>query len=178
MLDIFGGERRAVESLQAQVDFQRYTVMATYLTLSGNIVNAVIARAAYDEQIKVTEQMITLQKEQVGLTETQAQAGTVPYSNVLSLRSQLAATEALLPPLRQKQSQTEHLLATLSGRTPAEWMTPQLSLADIILPGNLPISLPSELVRQRPDILAAEAQIHSASAEVGVATAELYPVSR
>lgn len=175
VLDVFGGERRAVESLQAQVDFQHYSVLATYLTLSGNIVNAIIARAAYSEQIRATEQMITLQKEQVGLTETQAQAGTVPYSNVLSLRSQLAATEALLPPLRQKLSQTEHMLATLSGRTPAEWMPPQLDLADLTLPGSLPVSLPSDLVRQRPDILAAEAQLHSASAEIGVATAALYP---
>jgi NodT family efflux transporter outer membrane factor (OMF) lipoprotein len=174
-LDVFGGERRAVESLQAQVDFQRYIVLGTYLTLSGNIVNTIIARAAYDTEIKATEQIITLQKEQIGITEIQAQAGTVSYSNVLSLRSQLAATEATLPPLKQKLSQTEHLLATLVGHLPAEWTSPQVDLADLTLPSDLPITLPSELVRQRPDILAAEAQLHSASADIGVATAALFP---
>lgn len=174
-LDVFGGQRRAVESLQAQVDFQRYTVLGTYITLSGNIVNTVIAQAAYREQIKATDQIISLQREQVGITEAQAQAGIVPYSNLLSLQSQLAATEATLPALRQKLSQAEHLLATLVGRTPAEWASPQVDLQDLTLPSDLPITLPSELVRQRPDILAAEAQLHSASAEIGVTTAALFP---
>jgi NodT family efflux transporter outer membrane factor (OMF) lipoprotein len=174
-LDIFGGERRAVEGLQAQVDFQRYMVLGTYLTLSGNIVNTVIARAAYGEEIKAAEQTIVLEKEQVRITELQAQAGTVPYSSVLSLRSQLAATEATLPPLRQKLNQADHLLATLAGHAPAEWTSPQIGMADLSLPADLPITLPSQLVRQRPDILAAEALLHGASAEIGVATAALYP---
>jgi len=174
-LDVFGGERRAVESLQAQVDFQHYSVLGTYLTLSGNVVNTIIAQAAYGEQIKATEEMIDLLREQVGITDAQAQAGIVPYSNALSLRTQLAATEATLPPLRQKLSQTEHLLATLLGLTPAEYNSPQIDLTDLTLPVNLPVTLPSELVRQRPDILAAEAQLHSASADVGVATAALFP---
>jgi NodT family efflux transporter outer membrane factor (OMF) lipoprotein len=174
-LDIFGGERRVVEGLQAQVDFQHYTVLGTYLTLSGNIVNAVIAQAAYREQIKATERMIDLFREQSGITETQVQAGIVPYSNVLSLRSQLAANEAALPPLKQKLSQTEHLLATLEGLTPAEYIPQQVDLSDLTLPSDLPVTLPSELVRQRPDILAAEAQLHSASADIGVATAALFP---
>jgi NodT family efflux transporter outer membrane factor (OMF) lipoprotein len=174
-LDVFGGERRAVESLRAQVDFQRNTVLATYLTLTGNIVNTLIAQAAYSAQVKAAEEMIRVLKEQIRITETQVQAGTVPYSNVLSVRSQLAATEATLPPLRQRLSQTEHLLATLAGRTPAEWASPQIDLADLTLPNNLPITLPSELVRQRPDILAAEAQLHSTSANIGVATAALLP---
>ncbi|MGD0886217.1 MAG: efflux transporter outer membrane subunit [Thermodesulfovibrionales bacterium] len=174
-LDVFGGERRTVEGLQAQVDFQRYTVLGTYLTLSGNIVNAIVAQAAYREEIRATEQIINFEREQTGITEAQAQAGTVPYSNVLSLRSQLAATEATLPPLRQKLSETEHLLATLAGRTPVEWTPLQIDLADLTLPDELPITLPSELVRQRPDILAAEAQLHSASAGIGVATAAMFP---
>jgi NodT family efflux transporter outer membrane factor (OMF) lipoprotein len=174
-LDVFGGERRAVESLQAQVDFQRYMVLGTYLTLSGNIVNTIIARAIYGSEIKATEQIISLQKEQIRITEIQAQAGTVSYSNVLSLRSQMAATEATLPPLRQRLNQTEHLLATLVGRTPAEWTPPLVDLVDFTLPTELPITLPSELVHQRPDILAAEAQLHSASADIGVATAALFP---
>jgi len=174
-LDVFGGERRAVESLKARVDFQRYEVLGTYLALSGNIVNAIIAEAAYREEIKATEEIISLQREQIGITEAQAQAGIVRYSNVLSLQSQLASTEATLPLLRQKLSQTEHLLATLVGRTPAEWPPPPVDLAELTLPGNLPITLPSELVRKRPDILAAEAELHSASADIGVATAALFP---
>lgn len=174
-LDFFGGERRLIENLQAKTDFQRYSVAATYLTLSGNLVNTMIAQAAYSAQIEATEEMVRLLKEQVRLAEVQAKAGTVSYSNVLSIRSQLALTEATLPPLRQKLSQTEHLLATLAGRTPAEWVPPQIKLEDLSLPTQLPVTLPSELVHQRPDILAAEAQLHSASAEVGISTAALFP---
>ena len=174
-LDIFGGERRAVESLKAQVDFQRYEVKGTYLALSGNIVNTIIAQAAYREQIKAAEQIISLDREQVGISEAQWEAGTVPYSNVLSLRSQLAADEATLPPLQQKLSQTEDLLATLTGHIPAEYAPPQVDWADLTLPVKLPVTLTSELVRQRPDILAAEAQLHSSGAEIGVATAALFP---
>lgn len=174
-LDIFGGERRTVENLRAQADFQQYTLLGTYLTLTGNIVNTVIAQAAYREQVRATQQSIGIQKEQVRITEAQAQAGTVPYSNVLSLRGQLASLEATLPPLKQKLSQADHLLATLTGRTPEESTPPEVDLADLTLPNELPITLPSDLVRQRPDILAAEAQLHSASAEIGVATAALFP---
>jgi NodT family efflux transporter outer membrane factor (OMF) lipoprotein len=174
-LDVFGGNRRAVESLQAQVDFQRYTVLGTYLALSGNIVNTVIAAAAYRAQIEATEQIIIAEEEQVRITEAQVEAGTVPYVNVLSINSQMAATEATIPQLQQRLSQAEHLLATLAGRTPAEWAPPRFDLEDLTLPIDLPITLPSELVRQRPDILAVEAQLHSANAEIGVATAALFP---
>ncbi len=174
-LDVFGGERRAVEGLRAQADFQHYTVLATYLTLTGNVVNAAIAQAGYRAEIKATEEMVRLLKDQVKITEAQAKAGTVPYSNVLSIRSQLAATEATLPPLQQNLTQTEHLLATLAGRFPAEWTPPEIDLGEIKLPADLPVSLPSDLVRQRPDILSAEAQLHVASANIGVATAALFP---
>ncbi len=174
-LDAFGGKRREVEGLGAGVDLQRALVSGTYLALSGNIVNTAIARAGYGEQIKATEEIIVLQKEQVGIAENQARAGTIPFSNVLSLESQLASFEASLPPLRQKVRQAEHLLATLVGRAPAEWTPPQVELSDLALPEELPLSLPSELVRRRPDILAAEAELHNASAGVGVATAALFP---
>jgi NodT family efflux transporter outer membrane factor (OMF) lipoprotein len=125
--------------------------------------------------MQATEEFINLEQEQLRITEVQAQAGTVPYANVLSIQSQLAATAATLPPLKQKRNQTEHLLATLAGRAPAEWQLPPVGLADLTLPRDLPVTLPSELVRQRPDIRAAEAQLHSASAEIGVATAALFP---
>ncbi len=174
-LDVFGGERRTVEGLKAQVGFQRSMFSATYNTLLGNIVNTVIARAAYEDQIKATEEILSTQREQVRIAEAQNRAGTVPYLSVLSLRAQLAATEATLPPLQQRLSQAEHLLATLVGRTPAEWTSPRIDLADLTLPENLPITLPSDLVRQRPDIVAAEAQLHNASASIGVATAAMFP---
>ena len=174
-LDVFGGERRAVEELQAQAEVQRAGVLGTYLALSGNIVNTIVARAAYREQMKATEQIIGLQRDQIKIAETQVRAGTVPYANVLSIQSQLASSEALLPPLEQKISQAEHLLAILVGRAPADWGAPQVDLSELALPGELPVTLPSELVRQRPDVLAAEAQLQSASAEIGIATAAMFP---
>ena len=174
-LDVFGGERRAVESLQAQKDLQHYTELATYLTLTGNITNTVIAGAAYRAEIEATEQLISILQKQIKITENQVTAGTVPYLNVLSLRSQLASVEATLPPLKQKLSQTEHLQANLVGLTPADWNPTDVSLAELTLPTDIPVSLPSELVHQRPDILSAEAQLHSDSAKIGVATAGLFP---
>ncbi len=175
VLDVFGGQRRTVEALSAQVDSQRYLVIATYLTLTTNVVNTTIAAAAYRDQIAATEALLRIQREQVSIAEAQAAAGTAPYVNVLGLQAQLASVEATLPPLRQRLSQAEHLLATLAGRTPAEAMPAPLSLGDLALPADLPVTLPSVLVRQRPDVLAAEAELHVASAEIGVATAALLP---
>lgn len=174
-LDVFGGQRREVEALGAQVDYQRNVARATWLALSANIVNTLIARAAYREELEATRQLIDLQAQQLDVAKARATAGTVPYSNVLSLESQLATSRAALPPLRQKTDQADHLLATLIGQFPSEWRTAELRLDDFVLPGELPLSLPSSLVRQRPDILQAEAQMHAASAEIGVATAAMFP---
>lgn len=174
-LDLFGGERRAIENLQSQVDLQRSYVLGTYLALSGNIVNTAIAMAAYQEEVKNTEELIALQKEQIAITEKQAEAGIVPFASVLSLRNELASLDATLPPLQQRLSQAEHLLATLAGHAPSEWAPAQVAMDELSLPDKLPLSLPSELVRQRPDILAAEAQMHAANAGIGVATAAQFP---
>jgi len=174
-LDVFGGERRLVEGLAAQVDLQRNTERATYLTLSANIANAMIAQAAYRAEIEATEQLIELQKRQVQLAEVQARAGTVPYSTVLTLQSQLDSYKATIPQLQQRFDQTDDLLASLVGHTPAEWKAPRIDFAEITLPSNLPVSLPSDLTRQRPDILEAEAALHAASANIGVATANMLP---
>ena len=174
-LDLFGGQRRTVEAVGAQEDFERYTMLATYLTLSGNVVNTMIARAAYLAQIDATQHLIVRQQDQLAIAQAQASAGTVPYSSILSIQSQLAATQATLPTLQQKSDQAEHLLASLLGRTPAEWNPPAIELKKLSLPSDLPVSLPSDLVRQRPDILAAEEQLHAASAGIGVATAALFP---
>ena len=176
-LDVFGGERRMIEGLSAEVDVQRATEQATYLTLLANVVNTVIARAAYQAEIDATNELIGLQREQVRLAEVQAEAGTAPYSSVLSLQTQLSSDEATVPQLEQKLTQTDDLLATLVGKMPADWSTPAVRLEDLTLPADLPVSLPSELVQQRPDILAAEATAHAASANIGVATATRFSTS-
>jgi NodT family efflux transporter outer membrane factor (OMF) lipoprotein len=174
-LDVFGGERRQMEALGAGVDEQRATERATYITLLANVVNTVVARAAYAAEIEATRQLIGLQREQVRLARVQYRAGTQPYSNVLSLQSQLAGYEATVPQLEQKLDEADDLLATLVGHTPAGWNPPRIALRQLRLPHNLPVSLPSALVRQRPDILLAEAAAHAASADIGVATAALLP---
>jgi NodT family efflux transporter outer membrane factor (OMF) lipoprotein len=174
-LDVFGGERRTVESLRAQVDYQLYESKAAYLTLSGNVVNTSIAAAAYAAQIRETKELIDLENQQLHTTEAQVRAGIAPYSNVLSIRSLIAANQAALAPLEQKANQAGHLLATLEGVEPSKATLPDIDLTDLSLPIDLPVSLPSDLVRQRPDILSAEAQLHVASANIGVATASMFP---
>jgi NodT family efflux transporter outer membrane factor (OMF) lipoprotein len=174
-LDVFGGERRQLEGLAAQVDIQQATEHATYVALLSNIVNTVVAKAAYRAEIDATRELIALQREQVRLADVQYRAGTQPYSNVLSLESQLATYEATIPQLEQKLSQSDDLLATLVGHVPADFTPPEINLKDLHLPSELPVSVPSDLVRQRPDILIAEATAHAASANVGVATAAMLP---
>jgi NodT family efflux transporter outer membrane factor (OMF) lipoprotein len=164
-----------VEGLRAQADSQRYESQAAFLLLSANVVNTSIARAAYAAQIRATQQLIELEKQQLQLVETQFHAGTAPYSTVLSVRSLIAVNQALLAPLEQNASQTEHLLATLEGVLPSKATLPDIDLAGLSLPLDLPVSLPSELVNQRPDILSAEALMHVASANIGIATAAMFP---
>ena len=175
VLDVFGGERRQVEALRAQVDFQKYSTDAAYLILSANVVNTSIARAAYLEQIKSTEELIALEKEQLKVAQAQVTGGTAAYATVLSIQTLIASNEASIAPLRQRVSQAEHLLAVLEGVDPSHVNLSDITLESLTLPSDIPVSLPSELVRARPDILAAEAQMHVASADVGVATANMYP---
>ena len=175
VLDVFGGERRQVETLRAQVDFQKYSTDAAYLILSANVVNTSIARAAYLEQIKSTEELIALEKDQLKVAQAQVTGGTAAYATVLSIQTLIAGNEASIAPLRQRVSQAEHLLAVLEGVDPSHVNLSDITLESLTLPSDIPVSLPSELVRARPDILAAEAQMHVASADVGVATANMYP---
>jgi NodT family efflux transporter outer membrane factor (OMF) lipoprotein len=174
-LDLFGGQRRLVEELRAQVDVSRAEERAAYLALTSNVVNSVIAEAAYRAEVQDTRRLIDLQTEQVRIAEVQFTAGTQPYSAVLALRSQLAASQAAVPQLEQKLAQTEDLLAALSGTTPGEWRDPGVGLDDLQLPAELPVSVPSALVRHRPDVMASEATAHAASAAIGVATAAMLP---
>ena len=174
-LDVFGGEHRLIENLQAQTDQQRAIMQGSYLVLVGNIVNTSIAAAAYRDEVAETGKLIALEKDAIAIVRKQVNAGTAPYAEVLGLQNQLSAFEASLPGLIQKLDQSEHLLANLAGHAPSEWQPPKLTLDAFTLPDKLSLSLPSELVRQRPDILAAEAGLHAASASIGVASAAQFP---
>jgi NodT family efflux transporter outer membrane factor (OMF) lipoprotein len=174
-LDIWGGQRRQVEGLRAQVEQQRYTLAAATIMLSGNVVSTAIAQGGYRAEIEATEASIALEKEQLRITQAQATGGTVPFSNVLTIQSQIAATQATLPPLEEKIDQATHLLAALAGTTPGEWRRSAIRLEELTLPADLPQALPSELVRQRPDVLVAETVLHAANANIGVATAAMLP---
>ena len=174
-LDLFGQQRRNVEGLQAQAEQQHQLTRAAYLSLSANVVNTAIARAAYEAQWEATRDLVALQQTQIQLTEVQVRAGTAAPASLLALASPLASNQAALAALRQKVDQSEHLLSTLVGDEPAAPALPAPRLASLQLPQRLPLRLPSELVRRRPDILAAEAVAHQASAAVGVATALMLP---
>lgn len=174
-LDVFGGLRRQIEAMGAQVDYQQYELETVYLTLSANIVTTAIAIASYREQIKATFELIEEQRKQLSIIEQQFHLGGADQTNVLTQRTTLAQTEATLPPLRQLLSQNIHALAVLVGKLPSEIDIPKFDLTRFVLPIDLPVSIPSSLVRHRPDIRASEAYLHVASANVGVATANLYP---
>lgn len=174
-LDLFGGERRQVEGLAAAVDVQKAVLQGTWLTLTGNIVNTVLARAGYEAEIEAMRMVIGLEKEEIRAAEAQFQAGTAPYSALLSLQSQLASSEAAVPPIEQALNRAEHLQARLSGHAPGAGVPPVIGFAPLTLPAELPRTLPSALLRRRPDILAAEGRLHEASARIGVATAALFP---
>ncbi len=173
--DLFGAERRTVEALGAQVDVQRYALVAANLTLAGNIVNTAIARAGYGAQRDAQRRIIAEQRQQLHLAHVQYRAGTAPYSSVVAIESQLATSRATLAALDQRFDQTGHLLAQLVGKTPADFSAPPIALHDLVLPEALPDALPSAVARHRPDILITEAQLHAASAGIGIATANLFP---
>ncbi len=174
-LDLWGGRRRLVEALAADVDARRAALAAAYLMLSANVVNTMIARAAYHDEAATTRGMLALLDEQIRLTRIQASAGTTAEGAVVALQSQRAALAATLPAIDLGQGEADDLLALLAGSHPAEWRAPELTLEAITLPAELPATVPSSLARRRPDIQQAEAELHIASAQVGTATAALYP---
>jgi NodT family efflux transporter outer membrane factor (OMF) lipoprotein len=174
-IDVWGAKRRALEASQAQADYQRFQVEATFLTLTSNVVTTAIQEASLRGQIKATQDIIKGQKEQLDVLRGQFDLGGVPRSDVLAQEADLAATLATLPPLEKQLEQQRSLLATLTGRFPNEAEREPFTIASLRLPRQLPVSLPSKLVEQRPDIRAAQEQIHQASANVGVATANLLP---
>lgn len=174
-LDLFGGNRRRVEQEGALAEYQGYQLDAAYLTLTGNAVMQALNIASANEQIKAVEQIIADDEENLRLVQTEFAAGGARRLDVVTQSSQLEADRTLLPPIRQQVSVGRHALSILLGRLPAEWVPPDFDLSEFTLPPELPVTLPSDIVRQRPDILASESQLHAASAAIGVATAQLYP---
>ena len=175
-LDIFGGVRRGLEALQAQVDYQRFQAEGAYISLSANIVTGAVRDASLRAQVQALKEIYRLQQQQLTLVEIRYRLGAVSELEVAAQRAQLAQTLASMPPLDKELSQNRHLLAVLAGKFPSEaGGFPEFDLDGMHLPEELPLSLPSALVRQRPDIMASEGLLHAANAQVGVATANLYP---
>ena len=174
-LDLAGGNRRALEALAARADYRRFELIAARLALAGNMATTAVTRARLDAQLEATADIVRAQDEQLSLAHQRVRIGQATPDEVLSLQAQVEQTRAELPALRKQLQQTEHLLAVLAGRAPGAGGVPAFTLADFTLPSELPLVVPSELVRRRPDIQAAEALMHAANADYGVAVAKLYP---
>jgi NodT family efflux transporter outer membrane factor (OMF) lipoprotein len=175
VLDVFGGTRRNIESLAAQTEFERFELEATYLSLTANVVIAAVQEASLRGQIAATKQIIDIESETLDRLKRDFAAGASNNTAVLQQAATLAQTRASLPPLQKSLVQTRDQLAALLGRLPDDMPAAKFEIADLALPQELPVSLPSKLVEQRPDIRAAEAQLHSASAQIGVAIANMLP---
>lgn len=173
--DIFGGARRELEALAADVDYQAYELEGARLTLASNVVATAIRQAALAAQIDLTERILAARRQELAITEERFRQGGVAWLAVQNQGLLVAQTESGLPALRAQAAQAGHQLAVLMGEPPATADVPGVTLAQLQLPAELPLRLPSELVRQRPDIRASEALLHRASANVGVAEADLYP---
>jgi NodT family efflux transporter outer membrane factor (OMF) lipoprotein len=173
--DLFGQTHRRIEQQVALAEYQSDQLDAAYLTLTGNTAFRALQIAAVHSQLKAVDDILAIDRQNVELVRKQRQTGTVPDSDVIVAESQLAADETLKPGLEQQLSVAKHALAVLIGRAPGNWSPPDFDLAAFTLPHRLPVSIPSQLVHQRPDIQAAEAKLHAASAQIGIATAQLYP---
>jgi NodT family efflux transporter outer membrane factor (OMF) lipoprotein len=175
LLDVFGGNRRQLESLEAQADYQRYQLAAAHLTLSANVVAAAIQEASLRAQLAATDDIVRSEREAARILRHQYELGSIAETDVMAQEATLAATEATVPGLRKQLEQERHLLAALAGRFPSDAPAARFALTDLTLPQEIPVSLPAALIRQRPDVLSAEAQLHAATAQVGVAVANLLP---
>ncbi|MES2364934.1 MAG: efflux transporter outer membrane subunit [Pseudomonadota bacterium] len=174
-LDYTGGAARSVEQQEAKANYQKQQLKAAYLAVSGNAVLQSLRIASLRSQIATLQALLEEDQANLKLVHEAFDAGAVSRLDIVSAESQLSTDNALLPPLHQELSLAQHALAILLGKAPADGAVPEVDLALLTLPPQLPVSLPSELVHQRPDILAAEAELHTATAAVGVATANLYP---
>ena len=174
-LDAFGGVRRQVEALRAQAEYQRFSLEAAYLTLTANIVTAAVDEASLRAQIDATRRIAAAQRTDLAILRKRLALGGASRVDVLQQQSFLAATLATLPPLEEARAQERNLLATYTGSPPADFAGGRIDLDELTLPRDLPVTLPSRLVEQRPDVRAYAALLHEATAEVGVATANLLP---
>ena len=174
-LDLWGGTRRQVEALQAQADYQAFKMEATYLALTANVVTAAITDASLRDQIAATEEIIKAETDQLGRIQRQFDVGAISRSDVLSQEATLAQAKATLAPLQKQLAQQRNQLMAYLGRLPNQDRGEHVTLAALKLPRKLPVSLPSSLVRQRPDIRQAESTLHQATATVGVGIANLLP---
>ncbi|MGH8296426.1 MAG: efflux transporter outer membrane subunit, partial [Steroidobacteraceae bacterium] len=174
-LDYAGATARSIEEQKALEQYERSELAAARLTLGGDVASEAVIIAAARGQIRAAAELLSEDRSNLRLVRTAFANGSVSKLDVLAARSQLASDQTLLPPLYQRLAVAGHALAVLLGRPPADFSRPDIDLRDIRLPRELPVSIPSQLVRRRPDILAAQAQLHAATAAVGVATANLYP---
>lgn len=174
-LDLFGGQKRAAEDASARIDAQQRRADAAYLTLTGNVAVQAIRIAALQSQIDTVEGIVAADRRQIEMIRKAEQAGGAASSQTTVGQAQLDQDLALLPPLKRDLAAARHQLALLVGKTPADWTAPDFTLASFRTPAHIPVSLPSALARNRPDILAAEADLHAATARIGVAEAALYP---
>ncbi|WP_426616197.1 efflux transporter outer membrane subunit [Bradyrhizobium sp. McL0616] len=173
--DIWGQNIRAVESLDAQTEQAQYQLEAAYVTLTANVVTAAIQEASLRGQIAATERIVKIERDILGILKTQFEAGQAAQVDVLTQETALAQSEQTLPPLQKQLAIQRNLLTALAGQFSADEVLQKFDLQHLTLPTNLPVSLPSTLVAQRPDVRAAEANLHSASAQVGVAIAARLP---
>jgi len=173
--DVFGGQRRLIETQAALADYQRFQLEATYLTLTSNVVTAAVQEASLRGQIDATLDIIKSEIDQLGVVRNQFDAGAAAKTDVLTQQSEVANAQATLPPLQKQLEQQRHVLLALIGRFPNDARNDRLTLASLRLPTDLPLSLPSQLVEQRPDVRASQAQLHQASAQIGVAIANRLP---
>ncbi|MFI5001184.1 MAG: efflux transporter outer membrane subunit [Reyranellales bacterium] len=174
-LDLWGGNRRQIESLVALAEAQCFQLEGAYLSLASNVVAAAILESSLRGQIDATRRIVAAQRETLGILQRQSGLGAISGADVAAQQAALAQVEATLPPLEKALAQQRNLLATLTGRLPSQALAERFELSDLRLPRELPLSLPSRMVEQRPDVRAAEANLHSASALVGVATANQFP---
>lgn len=174
-LDLFGGTRRQIEAQTALADYQRYQLAATYLTLTGNTVTQALTSAGAREQLRAVADIIAADRRNVELVAIEREVGKAAMTDVLAARSQLAADLALSPPLEQQLSVADHALSILVGKTPTQWQAPAFDFDMLTLPADIPVALPSVWLASRPDVGAAQSQLHAASAAIGIATAQLYP---
>jgi NodT family efflux transporter outer membrane factor (OMF) lipoprotein len=174
-IDVAGGARRELEALRAGVDFQRFQVEAAYLALTANVATTAFREASLREQIRATREISQAQDSQLELAEKQFKLGAISGSDLLGQRAQAAQTRATLPPLEKALAQTRNQLAVLIGKLPVDAKLPELDFGNFLLPRELPVSVPSELLRQRPDVRQAEAILRQTNARIGVAEALMFP---